>query len=38
MTTDKPTLKRISEAAIIVRNAGYPDVAAWIMSKELRER
>lgn len=36
--TDKPTLTRLSLAAILLRNNGYDDVAKFLMAKEQRER
>lgn len=33
---DKPTTARISLAAILLRNAGYPDVAKFLLAKEKR--
>lgn len=32
--SDKPSRARISEAAILVRNAGFPDVCAWMMARD----
>lgn len=35
--SDKPTRTRISEAAILVRNAGYPDVCKWMMARDKQQ-
>lgn len=34
---DNPTRDRISEAAILVRNAGYPDVCKWMMARDKKQ-
>lgn len=38
MRNDKPTVERISLAAILLRNSGYPDVAAFLMAKDKTTR
>lgn len=32
--SDIPSRDRISMAAILVRNAGYPDVCAWMLTRD----
>jgi hypothetical protein len=35
--SDKPSRERISMAAILLRNSGYPDVCAYLMAKDKKE-
>lgn len=34
--TDRPTPARIVEAAFVLKNAGYPDVAKFLLAKDKR--
>jgi hypothetical protein len=34
---DTPSRARISAAAILVRNAGYPDVCKWMMARDKKQ-
>lgn len=34
--SDTPSRDRISQAAILVRNAGFPDVCKWMLAKDQR--
>ena len=34
--SETPSRDRISEAAILVRNAGYPDVCKWMLARDKK--